>query len=52
GVACVVRGALGSGLPRALQAAFLKIVQRETEDLGRQLKPREIQTLYEAEYHL
>ncbi|PWW73328.1 2-isopropylmalate synthase [Tuber magnatum] len=52
GVAWVIQHALDLDLPRGLQIAFSKVVQKETEDLGRELKPKEIQTLFEAEYHL
>lgn len=52
GVAWVIQQALGLDLPRGLQIAFSKIVQKETEDLGCELKPREIKALFEQEYHL
>lgn len=52
GVAWVIQRALDLDLPRGLQIAFSKIVQKETEDLGRELKPKEIQALFETEYHL
>jgi len=52
GVAWVIQRALDLDLPRGLQIAFSKIVQKETEDHGRELKPKEIQALFETEYHL
>ena len=52
GVAWIIRRALDLDLPRGLQIAFSKIVQREADQLGRELLPREIQTLFEEAYHL
>ena len=52
GVAWVVQRALELDMPRGLQIAFSKVVQKETEALGRELKPKEIQTLFENEYYL
>ncbi|KAI5788923.1 hypothetical protein DFH27DRAFT_614511 [Peziza echinospora] len=52
GVAWVIQRALELDLPRNLQIAFSKIVQAETELLNRELKPREIQRLFEKEYFL
>ncbi|KAI5847004.1 hypothetical protein BZA05DRAFT_406117 [Tricharina praecox] len=52
GVAWIIQRALELDMPRGLQIAFSKVVQRETEALGRELKPKEIQTLFENEYYL
>ncbi|KAL7273674.1 2-isopropylmalate synthase (Alpha-isopropylmalate synthase) (Alpha-IPM synthetase) [Rhizina undulata] len=52
GVAWVIQRALDLDLPRGLQVAFSKVVQKEAEALGRELKAREIQHLFEQEYHL
>ena len=52
GVAWVIQRSLDLDLPRGLQIDFSKIVQRETETKGRELLPREIQTLFEEAYHL
>ncbi|CAZ84575.1 unnamed protein product [Tuber melanosporum] len=52
GVAWVIQRALDLDLPRGLQIVFSKIVQKETEDLGRELEAGEIQALFETEYHL
>ncbi|KAF8417127.1 hypothetical protein EV426DRAFT_624407 [Tirmania nivea] len=52
GVAWVIQRALDLDLPRGLQIAFSKVVQAETEALNRELKPREIQHLFEKEYFL
>lgn len=52
GVAWIIQRSLDLDLPRGLQIAFSKIVQRETESKGRELLPREIQVLFEEAYHL
>jgi len=52
GVAWVIQRSLELDLPRGLQVAFSKIVQKEADDLGRELLPREIQILFENAYHL
>ncbi|KAF8536225.1 putative 2-isopropylmalate synthase [Trichophaea hybrida] len=52
GVAWIIQRSLELDMPRNLQIVFSKVVQKETEALGRELKPREIQTLFENEYYL
>ena len=52
GAAWIVYRTLELDLPRGLQVAFSKIVQRETEKLGRELLSKEIQKLFEDSYHL
>jgi 2-isopropylmalate synthase len=52
GVAWVIQRSLDLDLPRGLQIAFSKIVQREADAKGRELLPREIQVLFEEAYHL
>ncbi|KAL1954803.1 hypothetical protein VTO42DRAFT_707 [Malbranchea cinnamomea] len=52
GVAWVILRSLELDLPRGLQIAFSKIVQRETDRLCRELKPKEIVELFEDAYHL
>jgi 2-isopropylmalate synthase len=52
GVAWIILRELELDLPRGLQVAFSKIVQRETDMLGRELLPREIVKLFEEAYHL
>jgi 2-isopropylmalate synthase len=52
GVAWVILRSLELDLPRGLQIAFSKIVQKEADARGRELLPREIQTLFEEAYHL
>lgn len=52
GVAWIIQRALELDLPRGLQIAFSKIVQREADTLGRELLAREIQKLFEDAYHL
>ncbi|KAL9104937.1 MAG: hypothetical protein Q9163_000182 [Psora crenata] len=52
GVAWIIQRTLGLDLPRGLQVAFSKIVQRSTDKLGRELLAREIQQLFEDTYHL
>jgi 2-isopropylmalate synthase len=52
GVAWVIQRSLELDLPRGLQVAFSKIVQKEADAKGRELLPREIQALFEDAYHL
>ena len=52
GVAWIIQRSLELDLPRGLQIAFSKIVQKEADSLGRELLPREIQKLFEDAYHL
>ncbi|KAF2749713.1 2-isopropylmalate synthase [Sporormia fimetaria CBS 119925] len=52
GVAWIIQRQLELDLPRGLQIAFSKIVQRKTDMLGRELKPTEITELFEDAYHL
>lgn len=52
GVAWVVQRSLDLDLPRGLQIAFSKIVQKKADIVGQELLPREIQALFEETYHL
>ena len=52
GVAWIIQRSLKLDLPRGLQIAFSKIVKKQADTLGRELLPREIQTLFEDAYHL
>lgn len=52
GVSWIIQRQLELDLPRGLQIAFSKIVQRETDMLGRELRPSEITKLFEEAYHL
>ena len=52
GVAWVILRSLELDLPRGLQIAFSKIVQKEADAKGQELLPREIQALFEEAYHL
>ncbi|RMZ88163.1 hypothetical protein DV736_g4606, partial [Chaetothyriales sp. CBS 134916] len=52
GVAWVIQRGLELDLPRGLQVAFSKIVQKEADAKGRELLPQEIQHLFEEAYHL
>ncbi|KAF2816523.1 2-isopropylmalate synthase [Mytilinidion resinicola] len=52
GVAWIIQRHLDLDLPRGLQIAFSKIVQKETDHLGRELLPTEITKLFENAYHL
>ncbi|EEP82268.1 2-isopropylmalate synthase [Uncinocarpus reesii 1704] len=52
GVAWIILRMLELDLPRGLQVAFSKIVQRDADRLGRELKPTEIVSLFEEAYHL
>ncbi|KAF7118750.1 hypothetical protein CNMCM5793_008374 [Aspergillus hiratsukae] len=52
GAAWVILRSLELDLPRALQVEFSKIVQKQTEALNRELRPKEIVELFEGAYHL
>ena len=52
GVAWVIQTTLELDLPRGLQVAFSKIVQKEADAKNRELMPREIKVLFEDAYHL
>ncbi|KAK7545956.1 hypothetical protein IWX49DRAFT_551228 [Phyllosticta citricarpa] len=52
GVAWIILRELGLDLPRGLQVAFSKIIQKETDNLGRELLPGEICKLFKDAYHL
>lgn len=52
GVAWIIQRTLELDLPRGLQIAFSKIVQRETDMLGRELQAAEIKDLFVDAYHL
>jgi 2-isopropylmalate synthase len=52
GVAWIIQRELDLDLPRGLQVAFSKIVQRDADSLGRELLPTEIVKLFEDAYHL
>lgn len=52
GVAWIVQRELGLELPRGLQVAFSRIVQKQTELVGKELLPRQIQKLFEDAYHI
>jgi 2-isopropylmalate synthase len=52
GVAWIIQRNLELDLPRGLQIAFSKIVQREADALSRELLPGEIVRLFEDAYHL
>ena len=52
GVAWIILRSLELDLPRGLQVAFSRVVQREADRVGHELLPREIQRLFENEYHL
>ncbi|OXV07559.1 hypothetical protein Egran_04677 [Elaphomyces granulatus] len=52
GVAWIILRNLDLDLPRGLQIAFSKIVQKEADHLSRELKPTEIIHLFEDAYHL
>lgn len=52
GVAWVILRSLELDLPRGLQVAFSRVVQKEADAKGRELLPREIQGLFEESYHL
>ncbi|KAK7204865.1 Leu42 alpha-isopropylmalate synthase [Myxozyma melibiosi] len=50
GAAWIILTQLGLDLPRGLQIAFSKIVQKEAEKVGRELKSAEIEALFRKEY--
>lgn len=52
GVAWIIKRTLELDLPRGLQVAFSKIVQAETDKLGRELLSTEIKALFTTAYHL
>ena len=52
GVAWIILRNLELDLPRGLQVAFSKVVQREADHAGRELLPSEIVKLFEGAYHL
>lgn len=52
GIAWVILRSLELDLPRALQVEFSQIVQRETEAVSRELRPKEIVNIFEETYHL
>ena len=52
GVAWIIQQSLELDLPRGLQIAFSRVVQKEADSVGRELRPREIQALFEDAYHL
>lgn len=52
GVAWIIQRTLELHLPRGLQVDFSKIVQRETDALGRELLANEIKDLFVDAYHL
>ncbi|KAI1965335.1 2-isopropylmalate synthase (Alpha-isopropylmalate synthase) (Alpha-IPM synthetase) [Ophidiomyces ophidiicola] len=52
GVAWIILRILELDLPRGLQVVFSKIVQKEADRLGRELKPSEVVSLFEEAYHL
>lgn len=52
GVAWIILQSLDLDLPRGLQIAFSKIVQKEADKLHRELLPREIKMLFENAYHM
>lgn len=52
GVAWIIKRTLELDMPRGLQVAFSKIVQRETDMLGRELLAHEIRDLFVDAYHL
>ncbi|KAI9668536.1 MAG: hypothetical protein M1829_005353 [Trizodia sp. TS-e1964] len=52
GVAWIIHRSLELDLPRGLQIAFSKVVQKEADSVGRELLPTEIRVLFENQYHL
>jgi len=52
GVAWIIQRTLELDMPRGLQVAFSKIVQRKTDRVGRELQPGEIKDLFVEAYHL
>lgn len=52
GAAWIIQRTLELDLPRGLQIAFSKIVQKHTDSLGRELHAKEIADLFVEAYHL
>ncbi|GAB7345235.1 hypothetical protein MBLNU457_3609t1 [Dothideomycetes sp. NU457] len=52
GVAWIIQRTLELDMPRGLQIAFSKIVQKRTDSVGRELQPSEIKDLFVEAYHL
>lgn len=52
GAAWIIQRTLELDLPRGLQIAFSKIVQKKTDSLGRELQSTEIRDLFVDAYHL
>lgn len=52
GAAWIILRQLQLDLPRGLQVAFSKVVQRKADDLGRELRSQEITDLFEKTYFL
>ncbi|GJN77027.1 hypothetical protein PLIIFM63780_000515 [Purpureocillium lilacinum] len=52
GAAWIILRQLQLDLPRGLQVAFSKVVQRKADALGRELRPQEITELFEQTYFL
>ncbi|KAF3907424.1 hypothetical protein ABW21_db0205331 [Orbilia brochopaga] len=52
GAAWVILQHMQLDLPRGLQVAFAKVVQRQTEMVNRELKPHEIVKLFEENYYI
>ncbi|AGO11759.1 AaceriADL015Cp [[Ashbya] aceris (nom. inval.)] len=52
GASWIILKNMGLDLPRGLQVEFSKVVQRETENLQRELKSQELTELFEREYFL
>jgi 2-isopropylmalate synthase len=52
GVAWIILRNLQLDLPRGLQIAFSKIVQKEADSVGRELLPTELVRLFQDAYHL
>lgn len=50
GAAWIILRQLQLDLPRGLQVAFSRVVQRRADDLGRELRPQEITELFEETY--
>lgn len=52
GAAWVILRRLHLDLPRGLQVAFSKVVQKRADEIGRELKPEELTELFETTYFL
>lgn len=52
GAAWIILRQLSLDLPRGLQVAFSKVVQRKADELGRELRAQEITELFEETYYL